>query len=44
MKAGNLEELMQRQLEDYTLQLLLPTIEPAVEKLPEIVRQLQAEF
>ena len=35
---------MQRQLEDYTLQLLLPTIEPAVEKLPKIVRQLQAEL
>lgn len=44
MKADSLEELMQRQLEDYTLQLLLPTIEPVVQKLPEIVRQLQAEL
>ena len=44
MKTNNLEELMQRQLEDYTLQLLLPTIEPAVQKLPEIVRQLQIEL
>ena len=42
MKAGNIEELMQRQLEDYPLQLLLPTIEPALQKLPEIVSQLQA--
>lgn len=44
MKTNSLEELMQRQLEDYTLQLLLPTIEPAVQKLPEIVRELQAEL
>ena len=44
MKTGNIEELMQRQLEDYILQLLLPTIEPALQKLPEIVRKLQAEL
>ena len=44
MKTGNIEELMQRQLEDYVLQLLLPTIEPALQKLPEIVRELQAEL
>ena len=44
MKAGNIEELIQRQLEDYPLQLLLPTIEPALQKLPEIVSQLQAEL
>ena len=44
MKAGKIEELMQRQLKDYPLQLLLPTIEPALQKLPEIVSQLQAEL
>ncbi|WP_319422656.1 alpha/beta hydrolase family protein [Pleurocapsa sp. FMAR1] len=44
MKAGNIEELTQRRLEDYLLQLLLPTIEPALQKLPEIVSQLQAEL
>ena len=44
MKAGKIEELMQRQLEDYPLQLLLPTIEPALQKLPEIVSQLQTEL
>ena len=44
IKTGNIEELMQRQLEDYPLQLLLPTIEPALQKLPEIVSQLQTEL
>ena len=44
MKAGNIEELMKRQLEDYPLQLLLPTIEPASQKLPELVSQLQTEL
>lgn len=36
MKTNSLEELMQRQLEDYVLRLLLPTIEPAVQNLEEI--------
>ena len=44
MKTGSHDELMRRQLEDYVLQLLLPTIEPAVQKLPEVVRALQAKL
>ena len=44
MKTRRHDELMQRQLEDYVLQLLLPTIEPAMEKLPEVVQGLQAQL
>ncbi len=44
MKTGSYDELMQRQLEDYVLQLLLPTIEPAMQKLPEVVRLLQEKL
>jgi predicted esterase len=44
LPAGGTDEIMQRQLEDYVLRALLPTIEPAMQELPNVVRALQARF
>ncbi len=40
--AGGLDEIVRRQMEDYVLQLLLPTIDQAVEELPTVVQALRA--
>ncbi len=44
LPAGGTDEIMQQQLEDYVLKLLLPTIEQAMQELPNVVRALQARF
>ncbi|HEY9669535.1 MAG TPA: prolyl oligopeptidase family serine peptidase [Coleofasciculaceae cyanobacterium] len=44
LPAGGTDEIMQRQLEDYVLRALLPTIELAMQELPNVVRALQARF
>jgi predicted esterase len=44
LPAGGTDEIMQRQLEDYLLRALLPTIEPAMQELPNVVRALQSRF
>lgn len=44
LPPGGLDEIMRRQMEDYVLQLLLPSIEPAMQELPHVVQGLQAQF
>jgi predicted esterase len=44
LPVGGTDEIMRRQLEDYVLRALLPTIEPAMQELPNVVRALQARF
>jgi predicted esterase len=44
LPVGGTDEIMQRQLEDYVLRALLPTIEPAMQELPNVVRALQSRF
>jgi len=44
LPVGGTDEIMQRQLENYVLRALLPTIEPAMQELPNVVRALQARF
>ncbi|NEQ25070.1 MAG: prolyl oligopeptidase family serine peptidase [Microcoleus sp. SIO2G3] len=44
LPVGGTDEIMQRQLEDYVLRALLPTIELAMQELPNVVRALQARF
>ena len=44
LPVGGTDEIMRRQLEDYVLWALLPTIEPAMQELPNVVRALQARF
>lgn len=44
LPVGGMDEIMQRQLEDYVLRLVLPVIEPAMHELPSVVQALQAQF
>ena len=44
LPAGGTDEITRRQLEDYVLRALLPTIEQAMQELPDVVRALQARF
>jgi len=44
LPPGGLDEIMRRQMEDYVLQLLLPSIEPAMQELPNVVQALQTQF
>lgn len=44
LPQGGVDELMQRQLDDYVLQLLLPVIEGAVGELPALIAALQTRF
>jgi len=44
LPSGGLDEIMRRQREDYVLQLLLPSIEPAMQELPNVVQALQVQF
>ncbi|HBB36320.1 MAG TPA: hypothetical protein DDZ80_00045 [Cyanobacteria bacterium UBA8803] len=44
LPVGGTDEITRRQLEDYVLRALLPTIEPAMQELPDVVRALQARF
>ncbi|AFZ19380.1 hypothetical protein [Allocoleopsis franciscana] len=44
LPVGGTDEMTRRQLEDYVLQALLPTIEQAMQELPHVVRALQARF
>lgn len=44
LPAGGIEEIVQRQFEDYVLQLLLPVIEQAMQELPNVVQALQARL
>jgi hypothetical protein len=43
MPEGGLEEIMQRQFEDYVLQLLLPGNEQALQELSNVVQALRAQ-
>lgn len=44
LPADGVNEIMQRQLGDYVLQLLLPVIEQAMQELPSVVKALQAQL
>jgi predicted esterase len=44
LPVGGTDEMTRRQLEDYVLRALLPTIEQAMQELPDVVRALQARF
>src|SRR5919199_794516 len=44
LPVGGTDEMTRRQLEDYVLQALLPTVEQAMQELPDVVRALQARF
>lgn len=44
LPAGGMEEILRRQVDDYVLQLLLPSIEPAMQELPNVVQALQAKL
>ena len=44
LPVAGTDEMTRRQLEDYVLRALLPTIEQAMQELPDVVRALQARF
>lgn len=44
LPVGGTDEMTRRQLKDYVLQALLPTVEQAMQELPDVVRALQARF
>ncbi|HEY9833682.1 MAG TPA: hypothetical protein V6D26_24235, partial [Stenomitos sp.] len=44
LPVGGTDEMRRRQLKDYVLQALLPTVEQAMQELPDVVRALQARF
>ncbi|MEH2423352.1 MAG: prolyl oligopeptidase family serine peptidase [Nostoc sp.] len=44
LPEGGTDELMPRQIDDYVLRLLLPIVEQATHKLPDVVKALQERF
>lgn len=44
MPEGGMDEIMQRQMSDYVLNLLLPTAEQAVAELPQIIAEVERQY
>ncbi len=44
LPEGGLDELMRRQLSDYVLDLLLPTVEQAVAELPQVIAEVERQY
>lgn len=44
MPEGGMDEIMQRQMSDYVLDLLLPTAEQAVAELPQVVAEIERQY